>query len=259
MLAPHCISSVGATIPRMNRDWWGIGASTLAQWVGGLGTIAAVIVALFKDSLRSWWNKPALTATCTKQIPWTVRVPLNVFVQGPGQAVGHGTLQIGWSGNCYFVRIRIENTGRTRAEKVQVSALGLARRGLDGAFVDIPTILPLNMKWSNSPPPSAVTVLDGISRGMSTFCDVISLCDPANPYQPRPPGADPTRTIGQLQLEFEPSDGSHLLTPGTYRLRLRIAAANVEPIDRIVAFTHTGTWVQDDVEMRRDHLVVALT
>jgi hypothetical protein len=46
--------------------------STLAQWVGGLGTMLAVIVALFRDPIRGWWNKPKLKATCTKEIPETV-------------------------------------------------------------------------------------------------------------------------------------------------------------------------------------------
>jgi hypothetical protein len=41
-------------------------------------------------------------------------------------------------------------------------------------------------------------------------------------------------------------------------LTLRIAAANVEPIDRIVEFTHTGSWMQDDATMRRDQLGVSL-
>jgi hypothetical protein len=232
--------------------------SSLAQWFAAGGTIAAVIVALFREPIFAWLRRPQLYATCTKEIPWAVRVPISVGVQGPALASGQGPIQIVWSGDCYFVRVKVENTGRTRAEKVQVSALKLAKRGLNGVFDDIPTILPLNMKWSNSPPTGAVTVLDGISRKMSAFCDIISLCDPANPLQGRPPGTAQGLTIGQLQFEFEPSDGSHLLAPGTYRLSLRIAAANVEPIDRTVEFTHDGNWTQNDVAMRRDHLVVSL-
>jgi|HubBroStandDraft_2_1064218.scaffolds.fasta_scaffold100713_1 hypothetical protein len=65
--------------------------STLAQWVGGLGTIAAVIVALFKDPIRAWWNRPKPTAICTKEIPETVKVPIAVW-QGrwPGGGGGVG-------------------------------------------------------------------------------------------------------------------------------------------------------------------------
>src|SRR5437660_1635328 len=93
---------------------------------------------------------------------------------------GHGASL--WTGDCYFVRAKIENTVKTRAEKVQVSASKLAKRGPDNKFADIPTILPLNMKWSNRPPLGATAILDGISPKMGAFCDLVSVCDPANPH-----------------------------------------------------------------------------
>jgi hypothetical protein len=169
-----------------------------------------------------------------------------------------GPVTILWSGNCYYIRLQIENSGRTRAEKVQVSALKLEQRGIDNQFADIPTTLPFNMRWANSPSGRPVTILDGISSGMSAFCDLISLSDPANPHQRRPTGAPTDVTIGQLQLEFELPEDWFLLTPGTYRLTLRIAAANVEPFDRTIQFTHSGNWAADDVDMRRGELGVSL-
>src|SRR5580693_1312473 len=89
----------GATIPRMTTGCWDMAPSTLAQWVGGLGTFAAVIVALFKDPIRAWWNRPKLTAICTKDIPETVKVPIAVW-QGRWPGGGGGR----WDGACYFVR-----------------------------------------------------------------------------------------------------------------------------------------------------------
>lgn len=227
--------------------------STLAQWVGGFGTIAAVVVALFKDPIRGWWNKPELKATCTKEIPETVKVATTAW---QGKWVGGGGGR--WDGECLCC-IKVENKGRTRAEKVQVSAMKLAKRGLDNNFADLPTTLPFNMRWSNGPPSAPVIALDGISRDMWAFCDIVSLCDPANPYQRRPTGAAATETVGKLQLEFDLPDEWHLLAPGTYQLTLKIGAANAEPIDRIVEFTHDGIWTQNDLAMRRDHLVVSLT
>jgi hypothetical protein len=41
-------------------------------------------------------------------------------------------------------------------------------------------------------------------------------------------------------------------------LTLRIAAANVEPIDKIFEFKHTGSWLQADADMRRDCLGISL-
>ena len=102
-------------------------------------------------------------------------------------------------------------------------------------------------------------MLDGISRDMWAFCDIVSLCDPANTYQRLPTGTPATETVGQLQLEFDLPDEWHLLASGTYRLTLKIGAANAEPIDKIFEFKHDGIWTSNDVAMRRDHLVVSLT
>src|ERR1019366_1810100 len=135
------------------------------QWFGAVGTIAAVIVALFKDPILAWKRRPRLDVTCTKEIPWTVKTPITVW---QGQRAGGGI----WKGDCYFVRAKVENAGQTRAEKVQVSASKLAKRGADNKFADMPMILPLNMKWSNSPPDGVVAILDGISSRMSAFCDI---------------------------------------------------------------------------------------
>jgi len=219
--------------------------SSLAQWAGAIATFSAVMVALFKDVVIARWRKPTLEATCGKQTPWTVRTPMVVHD-------GKGTVL--WNGDCYFVRVKIENAGKTRAKKVQVSALKLAKLGADNNFEEIPTILPLSMKWSNS----SASTLDGISPKMAAFCDIVSLSDPANPHQRKPLDLPPNTTVGQLQLEVDPFTESHLLAPGTYRLSLRIAGENVEPIDKTFVFKHTGTWMNDDAQMRLNCLGVSL-
>jgi hypothetical protein len=167
--------------------------SSLAQWFGAIATFSAVVVALFKDLILGCWRGPKLVATCTIETPWTVKTPVIVW---QGKNAGGGV----WRGDGYYVRIKVENIGKTRAEKVQVSASKLAKRGLNNKFVDMPTILPLNLKWTGD----GLTILDGISSKMSAFCDVVSVCDPANPYQRRPDGTPANVTVAQLQLEVDP-------------------------------------------------------
>jgi len=224
--------------------------SSLAQWFAAVGTLLAVLVALFKDPFLAWRRKPRLDAKCTKDSPWTVRTIINVY--------DRNTKAVLWSGDCYYVRLEVENSGKTRAEKVQVYAAKLAKLAADGKFEDIKEFIPLNMKWANSPPSGASAVLDGISPRMGAFCDIVSVSDPANPYQGRLANMQTGATVGQLQLEVDPSNGLHLLAPGTYRLTLRVAAANVKPIDKVFEFKHTGAWLPDDDEMRRDCLGVSL-
>jgi hypothetical protein len=230
---------------------WEFAQSSLAQWAGAAATSLAVVVALFKDPLIAWFREPVLKLTCNKAIPCTVRTSITTW---PGRKVEGGAR----IADCYFIRIQVTNIGRSRAEKVQVSAFRLAKRGLDGRFVDVETTLPSSMRWANlTEVGTAVAVLDGISRNMSAFCDIVSLRDPSA-HQNRPTGIAENVTVGLLELEFYPREEWHLLAPGTYRLSLTIGGANVEPIERVVEFTHTGTWVADDEAMRRDNLDVSL-
>ena len=93
---------------------------------------------------------------------------------------------------------------------------------------------------------------------MGVFVDLVGICDPANPYQVRLATAAPNQTIADLQLEVAPLGGPNSRAPGTYRLTLRIAAANSKPIEKIFEFTHTGLWYVNDAQMRNDCLAVKL-
>jgi hypothetical protein len=223
--------------------------SSWAQWCGAIATTLAVIVALAKDSIRAWWNRPRLEVVCKNRSPWTIKTRIHIL----------SSQQILWQGDCYWVRIEVKNSGPTRAEKVQVYASRLEKLGADEKFAGIESFIPLNMKWSNSPANAPLVTLDGISSMMSAFCDVVSVSDPSNPTEKiRPPGAPEGMTLGYLQLEVAPNSGSHLLPPGKYKLTLRIAAGNVKPIDRVLTFKHTGAWTFDEETMRRDYISVEL-
>jgi hypothetical protein len=174
--------------------------SSLAQWFAAAGTILAVIVALSKDSLRARWNKPKLTATCSKETPYTSRMPIIVHHQNT----------LIWRGDCYYIRGQVENTGKTRAEKVQVYAAKLAKQGLDGKFADMPSFIPMNFKWSNSPPDGTSAVLDGISPKMGAFFDLVAICDPANPFRGKLPDTPENEAVGELQLEVAPLSRSNI-------------------------------------------------
>jgi hypothetical protein len=222
--------------------------STAAQWFGAVATFLAVIVALFKDSIREWRRKPKLIVTCENSPPCTVRTPL--FVHDLD-----GNLL--WTGGSYWVRVKVENKGRTRAEKVQVSLSKLYYKpGVAGDFSeDERHHFPLNLMWSHIHTP----ILDGISPDMVALCDIIALSDPANPLRPQLPNTPSNATVGQLQLEVKLPVEFDSLRPGSWKLTLRIGAANAKPIDKTLLFSHTGEWRQNDVDMRRECLRVSLT
>ena len=223
--------------------------SSAAQWFGALATLLAVIVALFKDSILARWRKPKLIVTCENSPPCTIRTPYFVHDRTTGNLL--------WTGDCYWVRVKVTNEGRTRAKKVQVSLSKLYYRpSVDEDFSEIVRHhFPLNLKWAHI----HIPILDGISPYMPALCDIIALCDPANQYWPKPANTLSNTTVGSLQLEVDLPPEFHSLRAGSWKLILRIGAANAKPIEKTLLFSHTGEWRQNDVDMRCECLRVSLT
>ncbi len=221
--------------------------SSTAQWFGAVATFLAVIVALFKDSIREWRRRPKLVVSCDNLPPWTVRTP---FFQRDQ------TDNLVWTGDSYWVRVKVENKGRTRAKKLQVSLSKLCYKpDVDGNFSeDSRQHFPLNLMWTHIHLP----ILDGISPYMPAFCDIIALCDPANPVWPKLANTSSNTTVGSLQLEVPLPPEFHTIRPGSWKLTLRIGAANAKPIEKTLLFSHTGEWRQNDQDMRRECLRVSL-
>jgi len=222
--------------------------SSAAQWFGAVATSLAVIVALFRDFFWEWWRKPKLIAVCDDSPPCTIRTPLFVNHPVSGERL--------WTGDSYWVRLKVTNGGRTRAEKVQVSLSRLYYRpGVDGDYSEVlHHHFPLNLRWSHI----GVPILDGISPDMPALCDIIAISDPANPHWQIPANIPANTTVGTLQLEVELPPEFHGLRPGSWKLLLRIGAANATPIERTLLFSHTGEWRQNDADMRRECLRVSL-
>jgi hypothetical protein len=82
--------------------------------------------------VRRGWDdiRRNCVTTCSKESPWTSRTPIIV-------GNNHGAFI--WKGECYYIRLKVENSGKTRADKVQVYANSLFKQGADGKFVESST------------------------------------------------------------------------------------------------------------------------
>jgi hypothetical protein len=229
-----------------------IETGTLAQWVGASATFAAVLVALFKDEITKWWRRPKLFASIGLVSPDCAKT----YVDYSSQKI---TLIVGRA-ECYWLRLWIENKGRTRAEQVQVYASTLSKRSADRSFKRIDRFLPMNLKWSHGPPPPKGPEIfaDGISPRMGKHCDLAHIVDPAHRANI---GEDlsevpPDQTILAFDLEIQPNTLTHLIGPGEYRLQLRIAGGNCAPVTKTIEIIVTGKWFSDESKMFSDGLGV---
>src|ERR1700733_7736156 len=86
-----------------NAAQWG----NAAQWAGALLTLAAVLVALFKEDFIRCRRHPKLIASIEAKPPYCIRLPAE-YKPKP------------WNGWRYWLRVWVENKGNVRAEKVEV-------------------------------------------------------------------------------------------------------------------------------------------
>lgn len=227
---------------------WG----TAAQWAGAIGTFSAVFVALFKDEILKRRRRPKLNISIKLAPPDSVKTIWHYQVLAPN-------LQnyIPKQADCYYMRLWIENIGKTRAEKVQVFASKLLKETQTGTFHPVKNFLPMNLQWANSHELYA----EAISPYMGKHCDLghVTIPNALTALQEDHPDAPSGQTVLALDLEVKPTTRNHLIPPGTYLLELRTAGANVLPVVTTLEITLTGKWYDDAEKMFDDGIKLAIT
>jgi hypothetical protein len=216
---------------------------SLAQWLAAISTFLAVLVALFREDLVRRWRRPQLVVSIE-----LAKTLLHYTVQR--------TTPTSVSADCYFVRLWVQNEGKTRAEKVQVFAAALSKQAADGSFKPFDGFLPMNLRWSHAPPDAPEIYADGISPAMGKHCDLGRVADPVTrkDFNEALDRVAADEAVLVLTLEMTPSTRSDIIPAGVYRLVLRIAAANASPTTKILELTLKGNWFSDEKRMFTDGL-----
>jgi hypothetical protein len=205
-----------------------------AQWISTATAALALLVALFKEEIQSFWRRPKLVLRASLAPPDCQRTILTV---GDGSQVP-----------CYYLRLWVANKGKMTATEVQVFVSRLMRKkSPSGAYETDTKFMPMNLMWSHLGEP----VAKGISRGMGRHCDLASVLrrDDAAKLGQTLPGVGADKTLLCLELEVKPNTMSHLWEPGEYKLDLLIAAANTRPVERRIEIRLTGHWFDDEETM----------
>ena len=213
-----------------------------AAWVSAILTLLAILVALFKDELIRLWRHPSLNVTIKLSPPDCHKTKLKV-----GNILG----------DCYDLRIRVENKGNLRADNVQVFAAKLFRQQADGIFKEEEHFSPMNLVWSIS----KKSFTEGISPKMGMHCDLGHIFDPKKRIEAERGHIEQIKeaiTILVLDLEAARYSGVYKLTPGTYRLELKIAASNAKPITKTLEIYLTGEWYDSEERMFSDGIGLKL-
>src|SRR5450755_1028384 len=112
-------------------------SALLADWLVAIGTLVLAAVAVFQDTIRSWFYRPSLCVSIKTAPPDCVSVPFTNKDSGEFIA------------DCIYMRLRIENTGNATAKNCEVYAQELRRQRADGAWERVSAFPPMNLKWAN--------------------------------------------------------------------------------------------------------------
>jgi hypothetical protein len=213
----------------------------------------AAIVAIFKEPIQAFFFKPGFKVEIETRSPYCVKNTSTVF----GMVVPKGERLVLWQGTIFYARLWVQNTGRTRAEGVEVFVTKVEQELLDGSYNAWDGFIPANLRWAHTNPEAPETRIS-MSPEMGRHCDLGAIANPECKTLKALPGVQKGQATFDLALEYPLPEDAQRLAPGRYRITLKVGAANTKPIERRVIVRIDGTWTEDVEEMFRKHLGVAM-
>ena len=211
------------------------------DWLSAIGTILAVVVALFialfQEHVQRWMFKPKLSALATDKSPYCLR---NTYFL-------EGTTTI--HRPHYSLRIAIENHGNTEARSVEVFVSDMRRQKGRGEFEPVIGFIGTYLVWSDF----EGQVLDVLNPEMPKYCYLGRVFWKENLPDSFHSGiGEPTEDFlgDRTVLDLPPPPGSsrrQRYPPGNYRLTVRVGALNAKPIEKVIKIYLTGRWIEDQV------------
>lgn len=227
--------------------------------------VAALVIAIFQDRLRSLGAHPELSIDFRFAPPDRIKTYWQFREGQPALSVTTGPYY-GDSGiprsiaDVYYFRIRVTNSGNQKAEMVEVFATELRKQQADGeTFERVSAFVPMNLAWSYD----RVIFWDVISPGVSKHCDLVHITDPGAQQwleeHGRFLGSSSQTTSPRLILDtYARADAfCHTLEPGKYQIDIEATASNAKSTKRTVEITLKG-WYDEEEEMFGDGVFIRL-
>lgn len=223
-------------------------ASQWPQWIEAISTALAAFVALGTVLYFEIWlprrNAPKLDIEPLRMSsPDCFKIPYGAI------SIQTGELKIVDS---YFLRFRVINKGRKRAENVEVFASKLTKLQANSSYEEVASFLPMHLNWSSHP--KGNIFVSTLSRKMYRHCDLAHIINPNDRLDchgeaGHRPIVAPDKTVLSFETIVKPNSLSHLQEPGRYRLTVVIAANNFEPIEKCLEIYLSGEWFDDETRM----------
>lgn len=182
-------------------------------WVNAvlaLITLCAVIVALFQERLKRFFNRAKLKIEIIPSPPDCHQIQL--------------TTTDGTSLKSLYLRLRITNIGSTAAENVEIIPVQVKKMRDDGSWAIVGTFLPISLVWSHFAPATNVI---RVPVGLFRHCDLGYLVK-------KEPSQDAMLLVTSITQPNQVAGNQYpnIFLPGTYRFKLLLSGDNVVPISK---------------------------
>jgi hypothetical protein len=193
-----------------------------------MGTVAAVLVALFGDQLRRMIFHPIFSVT---------------IKDGPSDNVLIKKVNGCYS---YFSRLWIENKGSSPAKNIEVYVKNVKKKNDQGIFIEDKSWQPMNLKWSNI----GGIYLENLPVGMGKHCDFTEIFSKHQWFVFC--SIDP------------PNNGGHQKSLGEYTIEVLVASTNhVKPVSVVISavfkeFEYSDANIQYNKTLQADEIPVKM-
>lgn len=150
--------------------------------------------------------------------------------------------------DAYYFRMKVENSGNLRAENAEIIAEELQVMDDSGAYKKVDWFLPTNLLWTHIEKP----FVEAISPKTAKLCNLGFIIKPSQRdrvdeiYDREDYGE---QALLNLELEVLSNHKGHIIPPGKYKLKLKVAAANTKPSSVELQIKFNGEWDDTDEEM----------
>lgn len=186
--------------------------------ISAIGTLLAVAVALLWEPLRSRWNRPELKVT------WRERDSETVITDSFGSLFTN-------------VRLFVENTGRSAAQRIEITVADVYHRTDAEKRTLISNFLPTALFWTHTQSPRWEYLAPRSSR----------LCDLGRYTHTRFSSVQIPHEF-KFRTEIEPESGYNTIGPGSYFVRIVATAINCKKADSVLLCVNVGPHLVDGNE-----------
>jgi hypothetical protein len=217
-----------------------IDALTAEQWIqiGAAGaTFLAVLVALFQEKIRDYFNRAELQITIPHIRPHSHKIKI-IAGQYSGGLITDEVI---------YVRILIEHLKGDAAENVEVMLTQCWEYNQAGESKPRENFLPMNLVWSHfQPPQHTIRVPSGLFR----HCDL--------GYLKRHGGSTRFKfdTIVQPNEVGDAQTWPNMVGPGKYEIELQTSGDNTRTVTKRWLIEIDGNWDDAEERMLQNHLKI---